>query len=513
MPDRTVLLADRYSPRERGRRPTILVRSPYGRRGMFGMLFGPVFAERGFNVLIQSCRGTFGSGGDFDPYHHERGDGLATLEWLRGQPWYSGELGTQGPSYLGLCQWAIAADAAPDLKAMAVQVSTHDFRNVAFAGGAFALDFALGWSRSVALQEKSQLGTLAGRFGTGRTLKPAFDHVPLRDADVVATGKPSPFLRDWLDHAEPGDPWWEPITYTRSVEHVTAPVQLLGAWYDPFLPHMIAQYHTLRDRECRVQLIIGPWTHGQPGSLPWVVRESLGWLRAHLLGDDSLVRTSPVLVFQTGADRWLEFSEWPPPHYPERRHLQADQGLSTAEPRMSPPDHFRYDPRDPTPTMGGTSPMLGGGRKDQRRLEERADVLTYTSPPLADALDIAGPVSAELFVRPSSPHTDLFARLCDVDASGHSVNVTDALLRLSPGSPHAEADGTVRVAIDLWPTAHRFLAGHRVRLQVSGGSHPLYSRNPGSGEPLGTATTLQAVDQNVYHDPEHPSAIVLPVLA
>jgi hypothetical protein len=139
-------------------------------------------------------------------------------------------------------------------------------------------------------------------------------------------------------------------------------------------------------------------------------------------------------------------------------------------------------------------------------------VLTYTSAPLIDALDIVGPVSADLFVRPSSPHTDLFARLCDVHPSGRSVNVTDALLRLFPGSPPAEADGTVRVAMDLWPTAHRFLAGHKVRLQVSGGSHPLYSRNPGSGEPLGTATALQAVDQSVHHDPEHPSAIVLPLL-
>ncbi|MCJ7796406.1 MAG: CocE/NonD family hydrolase, partial [Thermoleophilia bacterium] len=179
------------------------------------------------------------------------------------------------------------------------------------------------------------------------------------------------------------------------------------------LPHMIAQYHTLRARGCGVQLIIGPWTHGRPGALPWVVRESLGWLQAHLLGDDSQVRTSPVLVFQMGADRWLEYAEWPPPYRRERWHLQADRGLSTAGPRASTPDHYRYDPRDPTPTVGGTSPMLGGGRADQRPLEARPDVLTYTSAPLIDALDIVGPVSADLFVRPSSPHTDLFARLCE----------------------------------------------------------------------------------------------------
>jgi putative CocE/NonD family hydrolase len=117
-----------------------------------------------------------------------------------------------------------------------------------------------------------------------------------------------------------------------------------------------------------------------------------------------------------------------------------------------------------------------------------------------------------LWVRSSLGHADFFVRLCDVEPLGKSVNVSDALLRVSPGRPKPETDGTLCLRIELWPTAHRFRRGHRLRLQVSSGAHPRLARNTGSGEPLATATKLVAAEQEVFHDPLHPSAVVLTVL-
>lgn len=137
-------------------------------------------------------------------------------------------------------------------------------------------------------------------------------------------------------------------------------------------------------------------------------------------------------------------------------------------------------------------------------------MLVYSSDPLEQDLEIIGPVQAELYVTSSLEHTDFFARLCDVDPTGRSTNVCDGLLRLTPGQPVFLANGLRKITVDLWPTAHCFRAGHRLRLQVSSGAHPRFARNPGSGEPLATATTLLATDQAVHHDPAHPSALLLP---
>jgi putative CocE/NonD family hydrolase len=192
-------------------------------------------------------------------------------------------------------------------------------------------------------------------------------------------------------------------------------------------------------------------------------------------------------------------------------HLQPGGGLAAETPPASEPDHYRYDPADPTPAVSG--PLLTGNSvpTDNRQLEARPDVLTYTSAPLERDLDVIGPVQAELFVRSSLEHTDFFARLCDVDAQGKSINVCDALLRVVPGQQPVTADGCLHITIDLWPTAHRFLRGHRIRLQVSSGAHPRYARNTGSGEPLASATKLVVADQSIYHDPDHPSGIVLSI--
>jgi putative CocE/NonD family hydrolase len=512
MPDGVVLLADRYAPLGVENPPLILVRSCYGRGGLFGLLYGRLFAERGFQIVVQSTRGTSGSGGTLSPFD-EHDNGLATVAWLKQQPWYPGSFLTTGGSYLGFVQWAIARDASPDLKGMAIQESTAEFRSQTYTGGAYALDATLSWTTTMAYQERMNIvqGLL---FPPGRRLRSLFDRLPLRDLDNLATGSHVAFFQEWLEHNEPGDPYWETRCFDQTIRDVLVPVHMMAGWYDIFLPWQLRDYRMLRENGQRPFLTIGPWSHTSPDLGLFSHREVIPWLQAVARGKEEQYRQARVRIFVTGANEWRDLVDWPPPGARVQRfHLQSGFGLSPDLPAASDPDHYRYDPADPTPSVGGPLIMGKAPATDNRSLEARADVLTYTSAPLEQDLEVIGPVQADLFVHSSRKHTDFFVRLCDVDQQGKSINVCDALLRVTPDNSAPDPDGMPHLTFDLWPTAHRFRSGHRLRVQVSSGAHPRYARNPGSGEPLGTATRLFVADQSIYHDPHHPSAIILSVCA
>ena len=515
MDDGAVLLADRYVARASRNRPqpTVLVRSPYGRGQLFGLIFGRLLAERGLQVVVQSVRGTFGSQGAFSPFD-ERADGLATLRWIRAQAWHAERIGMIGPSYLGLVQWAVAPDAGDDLAALAIQVSASQFHGQTYPGGSLALETAASWLVLVAAQER-RLAPLA-IVRALRRLPNLFAQLPIADLDARATGAEVAWFREALASPRREDAYWVARDFAAGVGKVAAPVQLVGGWQDIFLPWMLEDFAALQAAGRAPQLLIGPWTHIAPGLLAAGLREGLGWLRAHLLRDDRLLRPSGVRVFVTGertGGGWRELRSWPPPGTGERRlWLAAGGRLQDVEPAGDPGsgDRYRYDPADPTPSLGGPVLFAREPVIDNRALEARPDVLTYTTAPVPETVEAIGPVRVELCVRTSSQHFDLFARVCDVDAGGASWNVCDALTRVVPGRFEPAADDTARVAFELWPMGHRFAAGHRIRLQVSSGAHPRYARNPGTGEDLATATALRPVDVDVLHDPQHPSVLVLP---
>ena len=505
-PDGTDLLTDLYLARPAGPRPTILIRTPYGRRSLAGGggLAARFFAERGYHAVVQSTRGTFGSGGEID-FDAEAGDGRAAADWITDQSWSSGELGTFGASYLSFTQLALASTRPPQLKAMSLAVWGADRRAGYFPGGSFALDRALTWTYGVvSQQEGSKLAMLRGR----RALGPALNHLPLLDADVVATGHPVAFYRDWLEHDQAGDPYWTPTDFRPILPDLGVPVTMTAGWYDSFLPQMLADYQALRGGDQLVRLHIGPWRHASPGLFRASLLDALEWFGAHLR-QQPLQPRPPVSFEVMGGGGPRHQPDWPPPATVRRWHLQPHGRLSEDSPPVSEPDQYRYDPAEPTPAVGGTSTSPNSGPKDNRELEARPDVLAYSTGPLDTAVEITGPVRAELYVTSTLAHTDFFARLCDVDPKGRSVNVTDGLVRLA-GPASGPAPGPALV--DLWPTAHRFAAGHRIRLQVSSGAHPRFARNPGTGEPLATATTLRVAEQTVHHDPDHPSAVLLPVV-
>jgi putative CocE/NonD family hydrolase len=512
--DGVILRTDHYAPAIEDA-PTVLVRTPYGRNGVTGIA-ARLLAERGFHVVMQSCRGTGGSGGTFRPMRHERDDGLDTVDWLRRQPWFNGVLGTYGPSYVGYTQWAIAD--VPELAAMATVITASSFREPIYAGDSFSLYSTLAWASLLAAQTQPWLASTIEVLRGSPRLNRAFEHLPLREADQLATGAEVAFFREWLElaNAEPAerDAYWSEVDHEQLLPKVHAPVLMIGGWHDIFLPWQLHDYAVLQAAGAEPYLTVGPWTHGSPGLLAASVRESVDWLRAQLRGETDAVRTRPVRLYVEGAGEWREYDAWPPPGtIAQPWYLQPGGGLAPTAPRgQSSVDRYRYDPQDPTPTVGG--PLLlahVSGPRDNRAVEARADVLVYTSPVLDRDLEIIGPVTATVHVRGSSPYHDVFVRLCDVEPSGRSVNICDGLVRLNPRG--ALLPEPVAVDVALWPAAHRFRAGHRIRVQVSGGAHPRYVRNPGTADALATATDLRPVEVEVWHDHDRPSSVTLPVIS
>ncbi len=500
MRDGAVLRTDHWEPRVRPA-ATILIRTPYGRAGVVGLVSGRLLAEHGYHVVLQSCRGTFDSDGEFEPMRHERDDGLDTVAWIQRQPWFDGNLFTYGPSYLGFTQWALAAGAGPALKGILTAVTASAFRDPTYAGGAYSLDTILNWATLTSNQGGSQLGFLLRQSRALRRLRANVNHLPLSEVDGLVTGREVRFFQEWLRHAEPDDPYWT-VRGNPDVAEVTAPVCMVGGWYDIFLPWQLRDHATLRAAGATPRLVIGPWTHADPRLLGATLREGLAWFRGALNGGTP----GGVRVHVGGVDEWRDLPDWPPPYRPMELYTAAGGLLSGQSTVDGGVDRFRYDPADPTPSPGGALLTPEAGRKDNRPVEARSDVLVYTTPPLTADLTVIGPVSASIRVRTSSEFFDVAVRVCEVTPDGRSENLTDGLVRVTPGLSPAGPDGTRTVEVELWPMGYVFRAGHRIRVQLAGAAHPRYARNTGTGEPLGTATRLQPVDYEVWYG----SALHLP---
>jgi putative CocE/NonD family hydrolase len=509
-PDGVELLADVYSPRRVRNAPTILVRTPYGRGGMVSRLTSRTFAERGYHVVIATCRGTDGSGGTFDPFLDDQKDGLATLDWIEEQPWYNGKLLMFGPSYLGHVQLALAPDAGDRITALLPMITTSGFRDNWYNGDSYELAGLVAWTaRMVTLENRHPLiADLLELRGDKRAQK-AMRHLPLSEVDNLATGKTVGWFQSWLVANGTKDPYWGPEREHRDrIGEIAVPTLLFGGWYDVLLPGQLDDYAAMRAAGRQPYLTIGPWLHVSTDMFAAGVREALVWFRAHVTGNLRDIRKDPVRLYVQGAEEWRDYPDYPPPGTTEQSwYLRPNGGLGP-EAVDGPPDHFRYDPSDPTPTVGG--PLLDpgtGGRKDNTELEARPDVVLHTSDPLVEPVEVIGPVPARIRLTTSSPYADVFVRLCDVDPQGRSVNVCDGLQRINPDDFPADASGVRDVNVRLWPTGYRFQTGHRLRVQVSGGSFPRYARNTGTGEPLGAATRTVPVDYDILPS----STITLPL--
>jgi putative CocE/NonD family hydrolase len=438
----------------------------------------------------------------------EASDGQDTVAWLRGQSWFDGRLATFGASYLGFVQWALALDPPPELVAAVVVVGPHDFSRTAYRNGAFDLYNFLSWSDLIVHQE--HVNPVSGMVRTvtaDRRLRRALDRAPLTEGarDLLGTG--APWFETWLEHPQLTDPFWAPLQCGTALERISVPTLLIGGWQDLFLEQTIEQFGALAERGVPTRMLIGPWTHVDTATKAGpAFAEGLAWLERHagqVPGEPATGHS--VRYWVGGAREWREMATWPPDgQTPQRWYLGPDGTLSPKEPPDGTPATFRYDPADPTPSVGGAILALNAGVRDNRAVEQRPDVLVFTSEPLGEPIEVIGDVTAELHVTRDNPNADLFVRLCDVDPPGdaksRSRNVCDGIVRLTDADP---LSGTVRVS--LIGAAHRFGRGHRLRLQVAGGAHPRFARNPGNGQVDAPAKDFVVTHYSV----QSPSALVV----
>ncbi|BBZ14436.1 CocE/NonD family hydrolase [Mycobacterium branderi] len=501
MRDGAELAADHYAPTGTEPVGTLLVRGPYGRGFPFSLIYGALYAARGYHVVLQSVRGTFGSAGVFEPMVREADDGADTVAWLRQQPWFTGRFGTVGLSYLGFTQWAILADPPPELAAAVITAGPHDFCASSWGTGSFGLNDFLGWSDLIAHQEEPRIRSGIRQLLARRRVARAAGKLPLGAGGRALLGEGAPWYESWLEHQDRDDPFWEPMRFTAALDKAQVPVLLFGGWQDLFLRQTLEQYRHLRDRSVDVALTVGPWTHTQllTTGLGAISRESLAWLDTHLGGAAGRSRPSRVRVFVTG-EGWRELADWPPATTTRPLYLQPGGGLATKPPSPAPAATFRFDPADPTPTIGGPLLSPNSGYRNDSRLARRDDVLVFTGDALADDLCVHGNPIVELAHTTDNPHVDVFVRVSEVDARDRSRNVSDGYRRL------AEPLDPLRIELDA--VAHRFRAGSRIRVLIAGGWHPRYARNLGTGEPVVSGSRMTPTTHSVHFG---TSRLLLPV--
>jgi uncharacterized protein len=528
MRDGVKLSTNIFLPSDHGRFPTILERTPYNKGADITPLY-QFFVENGYAVVAQDVRGRYESEGVFQPLRQEPGDGDDTLNWIARQPWSDGKAGMIGGSYRGIVQWKVAPLNNPHLKAMFPVVSGwDDYRDRFYStGGAMKLGNRLEW-----MSENFKTPNFAPDF------RKFVFHLPLRTADVAATGRTTEMYQDAVDHPA-FDAFWRAISIREQIQKVRAPVFAVGGWYDNYGQSDLEAFAALRKTNGLNHLTIGPWPHsmsykftgvdyGPDSQIP--IREmQLAWFDQWLKGRETpLASQAPLRIFVMGSNRWRDEREWPPAGArPYTLYLKSggkansvtgDGSLAAKPARTSAQDRFVFDPYDPVPTRGGAvccnPTVFPWGPMDQRPVEQRKDVLVYSTKPLKRDLEVVGPVTVTLYASTSGRDTDFTAKLVDVLPNGYARNLTDGVLRLryrdSVERAEPAAPGEVyKLTIDAGVTANAFLKGHRIRLEISSSNFPRFDRNSNTGGRISEETRLFKANQTIYHDAAHPSQLTL----
>ena len=535
MRDGIRLSANVFLPSEHGRFPAILIRTPYG-KGVSLVPNWQALVDHGYAVVVEDVRGRYESEGAFEPLTQEPSDGNDTLNWIARQSWSDGKIGMAGGSYLGIVQWKAALTGNPHLKAIFPVVSGCDDYLDRFysTGGALKLGNRLEW-----MAENLRAPAFHAEFARFVL------HLPVRTADVAATGAASEMYRQAMAHPA-FDGFWRSISTREQIDKIRIPVFAVGGWYDNFVESDLAAFTALHKSSNQNRILVGPWPHNMSRPLEGVdfgptaqvpVGElQLEWFDRWLMGKDAPSASAPpVRFFVMGSNRWREARQWPPAGAQARNwYLDSNGGANTPASdgiladtppphlrQRSPRDGFVYDPRDPAPTRGGpvccNPDVFPWGPMDQRPVERRRDVLVYTSRALARDLEVAGPVRAVLYVSTTARDTDFTAKLVDVFPDGLARNLTDGILRLryrdSLEKPELATPGAVYcISIDAGVTGNVFRKGHRIRLEISSSNFPRFDRNLNSGGASADETVSVTATQTVWHDRNRPSRLELTVI-
>ena len=543
MRDGAILRAIVTRPADGRPAPVVLVRTPYPLAESRAEIDAIGVAQRGLVLVLQSVRGTGRSDGEFSPWIHEAEDGFDSIAWCSALPWSDGNVATLGRSYLAQAQVLAAGERPAALRAMALDVVGDDPYEVQWRNGALGLGASLGWSVAMAgisLERAEARGedVRAERsvwLAAMNDMPAVYRRTPLADFGGLERHMPG-----WLDLlAHPTrDAWWQAAV---PPEREPLPTIIVAGWHDLFIAGSLRQF-AIAARNAASRLIVGPWSHTSAqsalgdvyyGAMASAAAQGLDarrldFLDAHLRGADT--GRGGVHLFVMGANQWRDFDSWPPAPSrdlelflrPGGRLAEGPAGAA-ADGGEVQPSTFVFDPRDPVPTVGGANLMAwadamdGSGACDQRQLDGRADILRFATEPLGDAFEVIGSVRLTLFAATSAVDTDWTGKLVDVYPDGRAFNVVDSIVRarlrdasheapLQPDRPH-------EFTFELGPTAQRFAAGHRIRLDISSSNFPRFDRNPGTGGSSATApeATFISARQSVFHDAAHPSRLTLPV--
>jgi putative CocE/NonD family hydrolase len=536
MRDGIALSTDIYRDVAVSKAPVILMRTPYDKSKQKAN--AEKYAEAGYVVVIQDCRGTRESEGVLAPYNNEGQDGFDTIEWITRQAWCSGRVGMMGGSYVGAVQWQAAVEHPPGLAAIAPQATWSSFYRNLYLGGAVRLSLISGW--------------LAGNTPKPDGVQPAdmneaLLRLPLSDVDQ-AIGWPMPWLDAYLTHPEPNG-FWKRLDLTNELPNLKMPALHVVGYYDFFSRESVGNFMIMqqaRDPQTRKaqRLVLGPWDHGTVGKGKVAEVDfgpdaevdtfalQLDWFDRHLKQDPAAIAKPfpPVRYFSMGDNVWHDAQTWPPEGFSATAfYLHSDSKANTrtgagklnreAPVGEEPADTFRADPANPVPAcpVTKTRPMKAAvwGPVDQRALEDRDDVLVYTSDALTEPLSFAGNVEAKLFVSANTPDADWAVKLVDVRPDGFAQNLATGILRgryrdsLIESSP-LQPDKVYEITVDLGPCAATIAKGHRLRVDICGSLFPLYDRNSNTGEgPFGARTLIST--ESVYHSSLKGSRIVLPI--
>jgi putative CocE/NonD family hydrolase len=552
MRDGVVLRADIYRPAAAGKYPVLLQRTPYDKNK--GVSFGVRAAARGFVAIVQDVRGRYSSDGDWYTFKHESDDGYDSVEWAAALPYSNGKVGMWGGSYVGATQMLAAIAHPPHLAGICPVVTASNYHDGwTYQGGAFEQWFNESWTSGLAQDTFNRTvarntNALPGVWKLPLTNYPLFN---LADppAELSSTSALAPYFLDWLSHPNYDD-YWRRWSIEEHYADINVPVLTVAAWYDIFQGGSLRNFSGIRSRggdaarsAQRLLVVVGGHAGGGqkigeidfgPAAAQFDEDEvTLSWYEYLFKGiQNTFAKEKPVKIFVMGRNEWREEDDWPLARAKSVRYFLHSEGsanslrgngsLSAASPHAEPPDHYVYDPSNPVPTIGGPlccdSEHLAPGPRDQRPAEAREDVLVYSTPAFISDTEITGPVSLELFAKSSAVDTDFTAKLVDVAPNGFAQNLTEGIIRAryreSQEKPALMNPGEIyKLTIDLWSTSNVFLQGHVLRLEVSSSNFPRFDRNLNTGEASAAGQSSVSAGNSIYHDSQHPSALVLPVVS
>jgi putative CocE/NonD family hydrolase len=554
MRDGVILRADVYRPQAEGKFPALLQRTPYDKNN--GVSTGLMGAARGYVVIIQDVRGRYASDGEWYTFKHESEDGYDTVEWAAALPYSDGRVGMFGGSYVGATQMLAAIAHPPHLAGLCAVVTASNYHeNWTYQGGAFEQWFGESWTtglaentvdRAVGGHENALDGVQALPLTTYPLFNfPASSGVPSSSSDVA------PYFLDWLAHPSYDD-YWKRWSIEEHFSDINVPILHIAAWYDIFQGGSLRNYvgikthggETARKGQHLLVAIGGhSGSHQKVGdvdfgaSAPFDERETtFRWYDYLFKGVQNEFAGKRVKIFVMGTNQWREEDDWPLARAQSAKYFlhsagkansgHGDGTFSQVAPKATAPkpensDQYVYNPANPVPTVGGPlccdSGHLKPGPRDQRQVEERDDVLIYSTPPFTQDVEVTGPVMLELYAKSSAVDTDFTAKLVDVWPDGFVQNLTEGILRAryrdSNEKPELLTPGQIyKLNIDLWSTSNVFKKGHALRLEISSSNFPRFDRNLNTGESAAVGKSYVSATNTIYHDAEHPSALILPLV-